>query len=237
MLLEQWGVSLAVLGMLLLMLSMAAVMSLYQAHLAAVRGAVRHLDAGAEKTSAALQALGHVPLSRELRLTLRSDMLARYQKIRGLYRRYPGIAERIRLAENDLDTEGAPAPGGVGPIESEQEFRTTIAALDRLMASFGQGGTLQPVPADVCQIFRRELGERRAEVMSRFHLVEARRQDQRGNSTRARTHLMALIQALRQYGPKTGFVRALYAEAESALSALDERQLNQVIGVGDSDAA
>jgi len=236
MLLEQWGVSLAVLGMLLLTLFMAALMKRYQAHLAAVRGVVRRLDTGVEETSAALRALAHVPLSRELRLTLRSDMLACYQKIRSLYRRYPQIAARIRTAENDLDAEGAPAPGGVGPIESEREFRTTIAALDRLIALFGRGGTLQPVPADVCQIFRRELGERRAEVMSRFHLVEASRQDQRGNPTRARTHLMALIQVLRQHGPSTEFVRALYAEAQSALSALEERQLNPAVGMADSAA-
>ena len=141
------------------------------------------------------------------------------------------------MAGNDLDAEGAPAQGGVGPIESEQEFRTTIAALDHLIALFGRGGTLQPVPADVCRIFRRELGERRAEVMSRFHLVEATRQDQRGNPTRARTHLMALVQVLRQHGPTTDFVRALYAEAESALLALDERQLNQIVGVAGSNAA
>ncbi len=236
-LLEQWGVALAVSAMLLLMLAMAVVLNRYQTHLAVVRGAVRRLDAGADQTSAALRALAHVPLSRELRLTLRSDMLARYQKIRSLYRRYPRIAERIRMAANDLDAEGAPPPGGVGPIESERDFRNTIAALDQLTALFGRGGTLQPVPADVCLIFRRELGERKAEVMSRFHLVEARRHDQRGNPTRARTHLMALIQALRHHGPTTDFVRALYAESESALFALDERQLTLSVAAVGSHAA
>jgi len=234
--LEQWGVALAVLGMLLLMLLMAAVLNRYQAHLVAVRSAVRRLDAGVEETSAALRALDRVPLSRELRMTLRSDMLARHQKIRSLYRRYPGIAERIRAAENDLDAEGAPPAGGVGPIESEREFRSVIAALDNLIALLGRGGTLQTLPADVGLIFRRELGERRAEVMSRFHLVEANRHDQRGNPTRARTHLMALIQVLRQYGPSTDFVRALHAEAESSLSALDERQLNLIAGTGSNAA-
>lgn len=235
--LEQWGVALAVLGMLLLMLLMAAVVNRYQVHLAVVRDAVYRLDAGAEETSAALSALAHVPLSRELRMTLRSDMLARYQKIRGLYRRYPRIAERIRLAANDLDAEGAPPAGGVGPIENEQDFRDTVAALDCLIALFGRGGTVQPVPADVCLIFRRELGERRAEVMSRFHLVEAKQHDRRGNVTRARTHLMALIQVLRQRGPSTDFVRALHKEAESALASLDGRQLSLGVAAADTSAA
>jgi hypothetical protein len=90
------------------------------------------------------------------------------------------------------------------------------------------GGTLQPVPADVRAIFRRELGERRAEVMSRFHLVASRRLETAGRTTRARAHLTTLLHVLRQRGPSTGFVRELYAEAASALSALGRRQRGEV---------
>lgn len=236
-LLEQWGVPLAVLGMLLLTLLMAAVLSRYQAYQADVRVAVRHLYAHAAELVAALAELGGVPLSRELRLTLRSEVLATYRKIRKLNRRCPGIAEEIRKAEHALNAEGAPLAGGVGRMDSEQVFRTTIAALDRLISALGRGGTLQPIPADVRAIFRRELGERRAEAMSRYHLVEAKHHDGRGNTTRARTHLMALVQVLRQRGPSTDFVRELYAEAESALSGLNERQLNSDTVVCDADAA
>ncbi len=236
-LLEQWGVPLAVLGMLLLTLLMAAVLSRYQAYQADVRVAVRHLYPHAAELVAALAELGRVPLSRELRLTLRSEVLATYRKIRKLNRRCPGIAEEIRKAENALNAEGAPLVGGVGRMDSEQVFRTTTAALDCLISALGRGGTLQPIPADVRAIFRRELGERRAEAMSRYHLVEAKHHDGRGNITRARTHLMALVQVLRQRGPSTDFVRALFAEAESALSGLNERQLNSDTGASDADAA
>jgi hypothetical protein len=48
---------------------------------------------------------------------------------------------------------------------------------------------------------------------------------------------MALVQVLRQRGPSTDFVRELYAEAESALSGLNERQLNSDTVVCDADAA
>lgn len=236
-LLEQWGVPLAVLGMLLLMLFMAAVLNRYQAYQVTVRATVRRLDAGVTVIAAALGELGSVPLSRELRLTLRSDILARYRKIRRMYRRYPEIAEKIRRAESDLNREGAPSPGGVGPMADEQVFRKTIAALDCLISTLGRGGTIQPVPDDVRAIFRRELGERRAEAMSRYHLVEAKRQERLGSSTRARTHLMALVQVLHQRGPSTDFVRELYAEAESALSALNERQLNPSLALPDVNAA
>ena len=236
-LLEQWGVPLAVLGMLLLTLFMAAVVSRYQAYQADVRVAVRHLYAHAAELVAALAELGRVPLSRELRLTLRSEVLATYRKIRKLNRRCPGIAEEIRKAEYALNAEGAPLAGGVGPMESEQAFHKIIAALDCLISNLGRGGTLQAVPADVRAIFCRELGERRAEAMSRHHLVEAKHHERSGNTTRARTHLMALMQALRQRGPSTEFVRELYAEAESALSGLNDRQLKSDIVATDADAA
>lgn len=232
--LEQWGVPLAVFAMLLLTLVMAAVLNRYQAFQANVRVAVRRLDVGVAEVTAALDGLGRVPLSRELRLTLRSDILARYRKIRRLYRRYPAIDTKIRAAEAAINAEGGAPSGGVGPMENEQIFRKTIAALDCLIATLGGGHMLQPLPADVRVIFRRELGERRAEAMSRFHLVEAKRHERQGNATRSRTHLIALVQALRQRGPGTGFVRELLSEAESALASLNEGRLNSqamLIGV------
>lgn len=222
--LQDWGVPLAVIGMLLSTLLAAALYTRYLAYLADVRIAVRRLDLGIRETTSALAALTQVPLSRELRLTLRSDILARYQKIRTLYRRYPGVIEGIRSAEQALDAEGPPATNGVGPLASERAFRATLAALDRLHAILARGGTLRPVPADVRRIFLREIAERRAEVTSRFHLVEARRHDANGNPTRARTHLLALLQALRQHGPATQFIRELASEANSALLKLSDQR-------------
>jgi len=187
--------------------------------------AVGRLVASIDEMNAALDELGRVPLSRELRLTMRSDILARYQKVRSLYWRYPGIVDRLRAAEGALDAEGPAIANGIGPIESETHFRRTIAALERLRASLGPGGTMRPIPADVRRIFLRELGERRAEVMSRFHLVEAKRQDARGKPMKARTHLLALLQSLRKHGPNTGFVRELAAEADTALANLSDQRV------------
>ena len=235
--LEQWGVPLTVLGMLLLTLLMAAILKRYQAYQADVRATVRHLDARVAELVAALGELGNVPLSRELRLTLRSEVLARYRKIRKLYRRYPGIGDQIAMAERALNAEGTSAGGGVGPMEDERVFRKTIAALDCLLHILGSGGLIQQVPKDVRAIFRRELGERRAEAMSRHHLVEAKRHESRGSSMRARTHLMTLIQVLRQRGPSTDFVRELYAQAEVALSGLGEQQSDTGVLAANADAA
>jgi hypothetical protein len=233
-LLEQWGVPLAVMGMVLATLLLAAILNRYQAHQAAVRVAVRRLDSGLSVISNALDALVRVPLSRELRVALRGEVLARCQKIRRLYRRYPAIMDKIRAAEDALSTEGPPRSDGVGVIESEQALRGTVAALDDLMAVIGHGDTLQPLPRDVRGIFQRELGERRAEAMARFHLVEARRQQGNGNVNPARKHLTTLMRVLRQRGPSTDFVRELYAEAEAAFACLTKPQ--RVAPEGDAAA-
>lgn len=233
--LEQWGMPLAVVGMLLLMLFMASALNRYQAHQSRVHAAVRRLEAGVNDITGALSALRSVPLSRELRVTLRGEVLARYQKIRRLYRRYPSIVENISAAETALNAEGAQVAKGVGPIDSDAAFRTTIGALDILIETVSSGYTLQPIPRDVRTIFGRELGERRAEVASRFHLVQARRHEDSDSIGKARAHLTTLMQILRQRGPSTDFVRELYGEAEMALAALTDRQIGALSDTADTD--
>ncbi|MCB1800743.1 MAG: hypothetical protein KDI82_03550 [Gammaproteobacteria bacterium] len=217
---EQWGVPLAVLGMLLALLFMASVVKRYQAHQAVVRSAIQRLEQGLADLLGSLDILRPVPLSRELRVLLRGDVLARLQRIARLYRRYPGIEARITDAEAALAAEAAPSGNGVGPIDDERSFRQMLNALDELQGMISSGSLLQPVPRDVREIFRRELGERRAEVNARFHLVQSMQYKRSGDRTRARGHVTTLMQVLRSRGPSTDFVRELYVEAESALQAL-----------------
>lgn len=227
--LEQWSVPLAVFGLLVATLLMAAVARRQQEHQARVTAAVRRIETGLQAIEQALGELRSVSLSRELRVTLRSDALARYRKIGRLQRRYPGIGDKIRDAEAALDAEHPGNGQGVGPFPSEQAFRRTIAALDTLIGVMNDAATLLPIPADVRKIFRRELGERRAEAMSRFHLVEAQRQQSSGSQTRARAHLSTLLQVLRNKGPSTDFVRELYAEAQHALGELSATRGEQAL--------
>jgi len=113
--------------------------------------------------------------------------------------------------------------GGVGTIDNEQQFRQRLAALDALLETVHYNALCQPLPRDVRMIFERELGERKAEVLARFHLVEARRLEAKGELTKGRTHLTTLMQRLRRQGPATEFVKALYAETEQALVELGRR--------------
>jgi hypothetical protein len=237
----EWGMPLVVMGMLLAMLFMAALVNRYQAHQARVRVSVRRARARIDGISQCLTELAGVPLSRELRVALRSEILARYQHVRRLAPRYPDIAAMIRSAENALQGEGARPSRGVGPLEDDQAFRTTVAALDALIDTIEQADTIQPIPRDVRVIFCRELGERRAEVMARFHLVQAGRCERDGKMTGARGHLTTLLHILRERGPSTDFVRELFAEAEAALIALTDRQIGITAAVpadtGGQDAA
>lgn len=221
--LDDFGVPLAVLGLVATMLFLAGVHHRYQRHQADVRVAVRRFESGLLQIAEALGALAPVPLSRELRVLLRADILARYRRIARLYRSYPEIKRLIAEAETALHAEGDLPGRSVGAIESELAFRRYKSSLDSLIDVIHHGALLQPVPRDVRGIFERELGERRAEVMARFHLVEARRLEKSGDITNGRAHLTTLMQRLRRAGPSTPFVQALYDEAEQALVALGRR--------------
>lgn len=222
-LLEQWGMPLAVVSLLLATLCLAALLGRYRGHQARTRSAACRVEALVLAITRAMDALQGVPLSRELRVTLRTEVLAGYQRLRRYYRRYPAIGDRIRAAETAIDAEGRPASGGVGPIEDEQAFLRLLSALDDLDRVIAQGATLCPIPHDVRAIFRRELGERRAEVFARYYMVGSRRLGDLGRSARARAQLTTLMRVLRERGPATGFVRALYKEAAAAAAALDGR--------------
>ena len=222
---EQWGVPLAVAGMLLATLLMSALVKRYQEHQVLVRARLQRLGHSVHALEQALDVLRTVPLSREMRVLLRGELLARLQRMARLSRRYPGIRQRIGEAETALNAEGAPNAAGVGPIDDEPMFRRIVHAIDELTEVFAFGDTLQRVPPDVREIFRRELGGRRAEVHARFHLVQSVKRRKTGDTSRARAHLTTLLHVLRRRGPSTDFVRELYAEAEAALTSLSQSEM------------
>jgi hypothetical protein len=227
---EQWGVPLAVMALVAATLLMASIVKKHQAHQATIRAAVRKHEKAIRDLESELTELVPVPLSRELRVAMRAEILARLQRVKSLYRRYPGIAERIAAAESAVAGQTAPVSNSVGPIESEQAFRTLVQAFDGLDDRLRLGSLLQPIPQDVRGVFVRELGERRAEAAARFHLVQSSRLEAGGEITRARAHLTTLIQVLRNKGPSTDFVRELYIEAEAALDAMTKRQIGAAFG-------
>lgn len=225
----------AVLAMVVCTLLMAAIVRQHQLHRARLGAIIRRYDVGAREIEDALGKLHEVPLSQELRVLFRGEVYARYRRIQRLFKRYPGIAQRIAQAESRLAAQGPMPAGGVGAIENDAYLQELLAALDGLSAFLAAGHLLQPAPADLRQSLRRELGERRAEVNARYHLVRSRHHERENDVTRARVHLTTLMQVLRSKGPSTEFVRSLYNETEMALKELTERQLK--VAFGDTDEA
>lgn len=221
--LEEWGIPLAVMGLLGATLVLASLHHRYQLHQVEVQSQVRRLEHGLLRTKEALDQLGMVPLSRELRVLLRADVLARYQRIARLFRRYPEVRTRIVEAESVLQSEGPSGGAGVGPIADQQTLTRFTASLNTLHEVVRHGDLLQPLPPDVRMIFERELGERKAEVLARFHLVEAHRWQGLGDLSQSRSHLTMLMQKLSRQGPSTPFVKALYSEAEQAMFELNRK--------------
>ena len=221
--LSDWGVPVAVMGLVLATVMSAALAGRYQNHQRRIWTSVKCLEGAAEGISRSLEELAKVPLSRECRMAFLSDVLARYRRIRRLQRRYPEIATRIQYAEQALQGESERTTGTLGPIESAASLRRILRSLDYLIELLEHDTFVQPMPRDVRIIFRRELGERRAEVVARYHLVQSKRLAEAGDTATARGHLAALQQVLRQQVPRTDFVRALQAEAQAAAQTLSGR--------------
>ncbi len=231
---EEWGVHLAVSGLVLALLLMTAIAQRYQAYQATVGAMVAQIAQRADRLEKALGMLTTVPLSRELRLTLRSEIAACWRRVGKLRRRYPDIAAIIERADAALQQEGPTSSAGVGPLAGQRAFLDTVAAIDELIDLLRRAATLKPVPADVRRIFVRELGERRAEVHARYHMGQSHRCRSQGDLSTARSHLTRLMHVLRERGPSTEFVRELNRETEKAL--MSSITISDPAGSGDRES-
>lgn len=220
MLPAEWMMSLTVLGLVVALLVAASFVRRYQQYKAEQRSTVRRIASAIPLIETALKDLSSVPLSRDLRTSLRADVFNRYRTIRQVHSRYPDIDQRMREAKSRLDNEGPDSGGTVPAIEDEQKYQTLIRAVDRLVEFFERGGPISGQRVEQRLLLLQQLKERRAEIMARFHVVQASRLKTQGDVTHARQHLQTLIGTLRNRGPNTDFVRELYLEAEKLLSGL-----------------
>jgi hypothetical protein len=217
------GVVIVVAGLLAALIVLAHALRRQQAARARTAAVVGPLEQGARTIEDGLATLARIALPRELRVLLRTEVLARYRRIRQLHRGYPKILEKVADAERALQGE-AVTTGGVDPIDNEQVYRRMLVALDGLSGLIGRNQLLQAVPPDVRSILLRQLGERKAELMAGYHLVMARRWATRGELARGRSHVSTLMRGLRHEVPRTPFVRALQHEAELLLTNLQSQR-------------
>jgi hypothetical protein len=214
MLSSDWLMPMVVLGLVVALLFAAAMVKRYQDYKAQQRATLRRVESAIPLIEQALKDLAEVPLSRNLRVLLRGDVFSRYQTIHQLHRRYPEIDKRLQEARSRMDTEGPDSGGTVPPIPDEQYFRLLLGGIDRLVGFFERGGPIRGQRVEERLAMLQQLKERRAETLARYHMVQANRYQEDGDTNRARQHLKTLIEELRKRGPNTDFVRELYQEAE-----------------------
>ncbi|RMG33251.1 MAG: hypothetical protein D6720_11785 [Gammaproteobacteria bacterium] len=222
---------LAVLGMVSLLLLMAGLARRHQEYQALQRERLRRLVAGIESLEVALESLKGIPLASELRNALRGDLHRAWLQVQAIHRNYPGLAQRIDEAAMRLQGDGGVTQGRVPAVEDQAACNRLLDALDRVSAHLGNGlGEVSRSKGMILVAWRREIQERRAEVLARFHVVAARQAQQAGDNGEAVAHLQQLLEELARRGPDTDFVRELYAEAERLYRyAVQGRSLGEAV--------
>ena len=210
-----WQMPVSVLGLVLALLFAAGLVRRYQEYKAYQRARLRALLQRIAGLEQALDRLEAIPLSTGLRQTLFDYLHREYLAVQRLNPAYPGIAAQIeRMAQQAGAPPGATS-GKVPAIEDPAHYQRLLEALDTLAGLLAHNGRQLKQASAHLDAWRREVGERRAEVVARFFIVRAHREQSAGQAGGARTLLHTLLEQLHQRGPDTPFVRELYQEAEA----------------------
>ncbi|HHI76126.1 MAG TPA: hypothetical protein ENJ94_03025 [Gammaproteobacteria bacterium] len=226
--LQAWQLPLAILGLVTALLLTAGLARRYQEHLARQRALLRQLVFGARELEQVLTDLEQVPLGAELRRALRGDILENWRRAQAINPRDPALGQALQAAEARQSADGGATGGRVPAVNDAAHCQRLLRAIDHLVTYLKRGGPVSGRDTERLAAWRRELRERRAEVLARHHVVAATRADREGRSGEALEHLQYLLQQLQQRGPDTDFVRDLYAEAERLCQlALQGRPLQE----------
>lgn len=220
MLPAEWQMPLAVLGLLVGLLFAASVVSKYQAYKAQQRATVKRIGTAIPIIEDALAGLHGVPLSQSLRTVLRNDVYQRYLAIGQTVSSYPNLSALLSQSKARLESEPASQGASVGPVEDEQQRAKWLSAVGGLLAYLERGGPITHLRTDDRLLLMQELKERRAEINARFYIVQSHRAEEAGDKAQARKLLSSLMRMLKEQGPNTDFVRALYAEVETLYAAV-----------------
>lgn len=207
---EEWKMAVVVLGLVLALLLASSLVQRYQRYKAEQRARLRRVLATIASIEGAMEKLKILPLSREVRVMLRGEVLDRFKLVRRIHRAYPDLEQRLQQARSRMDSEGPDSGGSVPPVQDQQQFQALQGALGELIDFLGRAGK----GARQKENLLRELKERNAEVLASFHIVQASRAREQGDTRLALRHLHSLMEQLSTRGPNTVFVRQLYQEAE-----------------------
>ena len=216
---QHFFMPLAVVGLVVLTLVMSGIARRYQQQQAARRSVVNRMETGIRLIEEALQESTSLPLPATLRKTLRQDVLRRYQMIAQIYRAYPRLSEQLKEAEARLTAEPEVGVGTVPEISDESTVSAFVERLDELAVFIEGPQLLSPPIFEKRKRFVLQLGEIRAELLSKFHHAKFRQKHQAGELSAAQDHLCRLMETLKTRGPNTEKVVELYHQAEEEFNA------------------
>ncbi|RLJ21518.1 pyruvate-flavodoxin oxidoreductase [bacterium endosymbiont of Escarpia laminata] len=209
-------------GLLIAALMLASIVHRYQVHMAQKRMKIQRLLRGVDFEEGLLDRLSGCPFPAETRQLLQKDMLARYQAIRGVDRRYEGIDRLIgEIGQTLASPEVASQSHN---ILDKPHLQKVVDALGELMGFLQEGGLLNRTPAEVVREHVEKLGRQRAECVSRFHFTKAEQSFEEGNVHDALGHCNAIKEFLTDKGPNSDEVKALYDEAEALRKRISEHE-------------
>ena len=209
-------------GLLIAALMLASIVHRYQAHMAQKRMKIQRLLRGVDLVEDLLDRLSGCPFPAETRQLLQTDMLARYQAIRGVDRRYEGIDRLIgEIGQTLASVEVASQRHN---ILDKPHLQKMVDAFGELMGFLQEGGLLKRTPAEVVREHVEKLGMQRAECIHRFHFAKAEQSFEEGNVHDALGHCNAIKEFLTEKGPNSNEVRVLYDEAEALRKRISERE-------------
>lgn len=212
---DNWHMLLVVLGLVGTLLASATGVTRYQEYKARQRARLKALVTQAARMEQVLQLLKRVPLSRSLRQALWQHQADQYVAIRRLHSGYPSVGEQLEAALARVGNDGGVTEGSVPAINGVAEYQRLLAALEELILFLKHRGRSLKDGAKHLDDWHLEVRERRAEVDTRYMIVEAHRAQVNGNTKKASSLLHTLLTRLRTRGPRTGFVEALCNEVSN----------------------
>ncbi len=209
-------------GLLIAALMLASIVHRYQVHMAQKRMKIQRLLRGVDLVEDLLDRLSGCPFPAETRQLLQKDMLARYQAIRRVDRRYEGIDKLI--GEIGQALASAEVASQSQNIFDKSHLQKVVDAFGELMGFLQEGGLLHRTPVEVVREHVEKLAMQRAECVSRFHFTKAEQSFEEGKVHDALGHCNAIKEFLTEKGPNSDEVRALYDEAEAFRKRISEHE-------------
>lgn len=185
---------------------------------------VRGLLRGAERISTALDAMGGLPLPRDLLNTLVAELLARYKGVQALFPHYEGIEDLISDAQGRI-RPGTADPGWKPPSLTERtQLEHYLQGLTGLVAFFQEERPME-VSAQQAREWRERLRTLRAETRSEFARRNGRAAAERGDWAQAEKESQRLVAFLKQKAPRNERGKQLYREAVQFHQQIIRQQL------------